>query len=267
MDTVTFPLLNLTMNINNVMFSIGSLDIYWYAIIIVTAMIVAMLILKKKDGLFDIKFDEILNLAVIVIPIAIISARIYFVIFKIEDFINNPLDIFNFRTGGLAIYGGIIGGLITCIVYSKKKKINLLDLLDYIVPAVAIGQSIGRWGNFVNIEAYGTETTLPWRMGVYELGEYIEVHPTFLYESIATLLLFIILIYIGNKRKFKGQLTYIYLIGYGFARMLIEGLRTDSLMLGPIRISQLLSAIIIVTASILYLKDTPKTPKNDLNNY
>ena len=104
-------------------------------------------------------------------------------------------------------------------------------------------------------------------MGIYEFGKYIEVHPTFLYESIATLILFILLTCIGNKRKFKGQITYLYLIGYGFARMLIEGIRTDSLMLGQIRISQLLSAIIIVTASILYLKNTTKTLKNDSNNY
>lgn len=117
------------------------------------------------------------------------------------------------------------------------------------------GQAIGRWGNFINVEAYGIETSLPWRMGIYELGKYIEVHPTFLYESIATFILFIILIKIKENRKFRGQITYLYLIGYGFARMLIEGLRIDSLMLGSIRISQALSLVIVVIATSLYKKN------------
>ena len=148
----------------------------------------------------------------------------------------------------------MIGGIITCILFCRKRKIELLDLLDFIAPVLALGQSIGRWGNFVNVEAYGTETTLPWRMGIYELGKYKEVHPTFLYESIATFIIFIILIKIKDKRKFKGQITYMYFIGYGFARMIIEGLRTDSLMINQIRVSQLLSAIILITATILYIK-------------
>ena len=120
------------------------------------------------------------------------------------------------------------------------------------------GQAIGRWGNFINVEAYGMETSLPWRMGIHETGKYIEVHPTFLYESIATFLIFILLIIISNKRKYKGQITLTYLMLYSFARIIIEGLRTDSLMLGSIRISQLLSLIIFLISGFIYIKKNDK---------
>ena len=257
MNTVTFPAFNLTINIENIAFNIGGVAIYWYAIFITSAIGIAALIFKKRDGLYGIKFNEIMDLAVLIIPISIISARFYYIIFyDVKYYFENPIQMLNIRNGGLAIYGGIIGGIITCVIFCKKRKIDLLNLLDFMAPALALGQAIGRWGNFVNIEAYGTETKLPWRMGIYELGEYKEVHPTFLYESIATFILFSILIMMKDKRKFKGQITYIYLIGYSFARMLIEGLRADSLMLGEIRISQLLSAIILITASVLYMNKT-----------
>lgn len=258
MNTVSFPLLNIILNINPVAFELFGVSIHWYAIFIVSAMILAFIIFKKIDGLYNIKFDDIIDLAVYLIPISIISARLYYIIFNLEYYIKSPEQILNIRTGGLAIYGGIIGGLITCIVFCKKRKIKLLDLLDFIAPALALGQAIGRWGNFVNIEAYGAETTLPWRMGIYELGEYIEVHPTFLYESIATFILFIVLMSIKDKRKFSGQLTYIYFIGYGFARMIIEGLRTDSLMIGSIRVSQILSLILAIIGVCLYIRNNKR---------
>ena len=178
--------------------------------------------------------------------------------FDLKYFIKNPMQIFNIRTGGLAIYGGIIGGIITCIVFCKKRKINILDLLDYLAPALALGQAIGRWGNFANIEAYGVETTLPWRMGIYEANKYVEVHPTFLYESIATFIIFIVLMKKGKSRKFSGELTYIYCMMYGLERLIVEGLRTDSLMLGPIRISQLVSFVILIIRSKFIYKEQKK---------
>ena len=258
MNTITFPILNLTLNIDPVAFELFGIEIHWYVVLIVSGMILALLIFKIRDGIYNIKYEDIIDLAVYVIPIAIISARLYYVIFNLEYYVKWPLEILDLRTGGLAIYGGIIGGLITCIIFCKKRNIKVLNLLDYIAPCLALGQAIGRWGNFVNIEAYGTETTLPWRMGIYELGEYIEVHPTFLYESIATFALFIVLICIKNKRKFEGQLTYISLIWYGFARMIIEGLRTDSLMMGNIRISQILSLGVFFCGILLYVKNRIK---------
>ena len=142
MNTIKFPMLNLTMNINNIAFSIGGVAIYWYAIFITSAIAIGMIILKKRDGLYGIKFDDIVDLAVWTIPIAIISARLYYILFYNSGYyLNNPSEIFDIRNGGLAIYGGIIGGIITCIVFCKKRKIELLDLLDLIAPVLALRSS------------------------------------------------------------------------------------------------------------------------------
>lgn len=148
MNQITFPILNLKLNISPIAFTIFGIDIYWYAIIMVSAFIIAMLIFKLRDGKFNIKYSEILDLAIYLIPISIISARLYYVLFNLEDYTSHPLQILNFRTGGLAIYGGIIGGAITCLVFCKKRKINLLDLFDYIVPALALRTSNRKMGKF-----------------------------------------------------------------------------------------------------------------------
>lgn len=253
MNIVIFPLLNITLHINRIAFKIFDIPIYWYAIIIVFAMALAILIYKKQDRLYSIRFEDVLDLAIYAIPISLISARAYYILFNLEYYMANLAQIINTRSGGMAIYGGIIGGFITCVIFCKKRKINLLDLIDYVAPAIALGQSIGRWGNFVNVEAYGTKTTLPWRMGIYEAGKYIEVHPTFLYESLACIIIFIILLLIKNKRIFKGQVACTYLILYSFERTFIEGLRTDSLMLGKVRVSQILSIIIFITTLTVYI--------------
>lgn len=231
MNQISFPLLNLKLNIPKIAFKLFGLEIYWYAVIIVAAIITALLICRKKDGIFGIKFETVLDIAIILIPVSIISARLYYIIFNLSCYLENPEQILHIRSGGLAIYGGIIGGAITIWIMAKKKNVNVLDLLDYLVPALAIGQSIGRWGNFINMEAYGYETNLPWKMGIIEAGEYIEVHPTFLYESICTFILFLMLTKMQKKRKFKGQITAIYLISYGIIRAIIECIRVDSLML------------------------------------
>ena len=209
--------------------------------------------MNKDDKKYNINFDDILLLIILTIPIAFIGARMYYVIFNINYYFSNPGKILNIRDGGLAIYGGIIAGTITIIIYCKIKKINILDVLDYVVPYVAMGQAIGRWGNFINVEAYGTETSNFIRMGIIENNIYKEVHPTFLYESIVTFFLFIFLFNIRNKRKYSGQLTYIYLAIYSIARFFIEGLRTDSLMLGNIRVSQLVSLIIFIFSILMIL--------------
>ena len=268
MNTVIFPSINLELNIKRVAFSIFGIDIYWYGIIIALAIMIALLILKLQDGKFGIEFNTILDLAIYLIPISLICARIYYVLFNLQQYTNNPLKIFNLRDGGMAIYGGIIGGLITCIIFCKKRKIKILNMLDYIVPVLALGQAIGRWGNFINIEAHGTETNSIFRMGIIENSTYMEVHPTFLYESIITFFLAILLLNIKDSekikkdskkqliRKYPGQVTFIYLIVYSFARFFIEGIRTDSLMLFNFRISQILSmAIFVVFCLILTYKE------------
>ena len=246
MKEIIFPGLNLKFSITSIAFSIGGVHIYWYSILIISAIILAIIFLYKDNNKYKIKFEDILELLIFIIPIAFIGARLYFVCFKLDYYLSNLTKIFNIRDGGLAIYGGIIAGVITILVFCKIKKIKILDMIDYIAPYLPLGQAIGRWGNFFNVEAYGSETTNFFRMGILENGIYKEVHPTFLYESFATLCIFFILLCLKNKRKYPGQITYIYLILYSFIRFFIEGLRTDSLMLGNIRISQLLSLVIFV---------------------
>ena len=266
METVTFPEIGLNLKISSVAITIADkIEIYWYAIFIVTGMILALLVARKRCKLFSIQFEQIIDLMIWLIPICIIGARIYYILFNLNFYLVKPSRILNFRSGGLAIYGGIIAGIITCYIYCKKKNINFLNLLDLIAPCLAIGQSIGRWGNFTNIEAYGTQTNLPWRMGIIEAGKYIEVHPTFLYESIATAIIFLILIAIKDKRKFKGQLACIYLLLYSVERFIVEGLRTDSLMIGNIRVSQLVSIIIFLITIVVVWKLSKQKDKSNKN--
>ena len=148
MNEVTFPLLNLKLQLTKVAFSIGNIEIYWYAILMMIAFIVAIIIFKIKDGKFGIKFSDMLDLSLCVIPISIISARIYYVLFNLNYYINSPDQIFNLKAGGLAIYGGIIGGLITCYIFCRIRKIDFLDLLDYIVPCLALRTSNRKMGEF-----------------------------------------------------------------------------------------------------------------------
>ena len=253
MKEIIFPSFNLKFDINSIAIHVGGISIYWYAIFIVLAFVIGIIFCKKDDGKYNIKFENVLELMIIVIPVSIICARIYFVLFSLDTYIQNAIQILNIRNGGLAIYGGIIGAIITIILYCKKKKIHILDMTDYLVPYLALGQAIGRWGNFFNAEAHGTETTNIFRMGIVENGQYIEVHPTFLYESISCLIIFAVLYFLRNKREYKGQMTYLYLALYGLVRAIIEGLRTDSLMLGSFRVSQVFSVLLCIIFSIIVI--------------
>ena len=241
--------------ISPVAFELFGISVYWYGVLIVFSMILALVWCTIYNGRFGVRFDDILDMAILVIPTAIIGARLYYVLFSLEYFLKNPSEIFMIKDGGLAIYGGIIAGLIIILIMCKIKKIKVLDVTDYIVPVLALAQSIGRWGNYINIEAYGYETNLPLKMEIIENGIIKYVHPTFLYESICTFIIFIFLSVFSKKRKFSGQITYIYIICYSFIRFIIEGLRTDSLMFFNCRISQILSlALFLVFSSILIYK-------------
>lgn len=250
MQSISFPALNLNLQINRVAFELFGIKIYWYAIFIVLAIVLAIFFFKKDDGKYGIKFENILEAAIFVIPIAIVCARIYYIVFNLNYYVQNPIKMFDLRNGGLAIYGGIIGGVITIYIYCKKKKIKFISFLDYIIPYLALGQAIGRWGNFVNVEAYGTQTTSFFRMGIFKEATYMEVHPTFLYESIIDFAIFIILYLFRNSKRLEGKITYIYLIIYCFFRFFIEQLRTDSLMLGNIRVSAIFSVILFIIGII-----------------
>lgn len=246
MKEIVFPEFNLKFQINSIAIKIGNVSIYWYAIFIVFAILIALYLCKKDDGKYGIYFQTILKIFIITLPIAILVARLYYVIFKLDYYIKYPYKILKVSDGGLAIYGGILGGIIVIFLYCKKKKISVLDIFDYIAPYLALSQAIGRWGNFFNQEAYGIETKNIFRMGILENGKYIEVHPTFLYESIGNILIFILLFHISKNRKYKGQITYLYFMFYGIIRMIVESFRSDSLMIGEFKVSQIFSIIIAI---------------------
>ena len=261
---ISFPNLNISLFVNPVAISIFGVNIHWYGILIVSAILIGLALAKRDDRLHKIKFDDVFDFALIGIFIGIICARIYFVIFNLNYYINHPNEIFSIWNGGLAIYGGIIGGVLSAAIFCKVRKINFLDLCDYLVPFLALGQAIGRWGNFINQEAYGYATENFFKMRIYseELGSFINVHPTFLYESILDLFIFAILMILRKKRKFNGQLLYLYLIIYGIGRAIIEGFRTDSLMLLNFRVSQIFSIFLVILAIILYYFGEKCRPKD-----
>ena len=223
-----------------------------YAICIVIGIIVAAILCNISKEKFENKFENILDIGIFSLFFGIIGARIYFIIFNLEYYLNNIKEVFNFRDGGLAIYGGLITGILTAIIICKIKKIDILNVLDYVIPFVALAQAIGRWGNFFNVEAYGYETDIFLRMGIFTSDGYIEVHPTFLYESICTILIFFILRKLQKNRKFKGEIFLLYCILYSGIRFFIEGLRIDSLMFYNFRISQILSIIIFLISIIMF---------------
>lgn len=240
----------LNFNIDRVAFSIFGIDIYWYAILIITGVLIGAKFAQKEFVKRGFGEDFVYDMLFVILPIAIIGARTWYVIFEWDMYKNNPIQILNFRAGGLAIHGGILFAIIGLYFYAKKKEIPLIDLLDILAPSLAFGQAIGRWGNFVNGEAHGTPTNLPWAIIV----DGVKVHPTFLYESIGDFLIFLFLINYRKKNPKKGIQTSIYFIAYGILRFFVEGLRTDSLMVGPIRMAQLTSVIYLILGIYLFVK-------------
>lgn len=223
-------------------FSIFGTDIMWYGILISLAFLLAIYLSYKRSHIYNIKPDYILDFALWMIPLAILGARLYYVVFSWEHYKGDLMSIFNIRGGGLAIHGGLIAGILVAIVFCEAKHIKLLDLGDLVLPTVALAQAIGRWGNFFNSEAHGGPTDLPWAIIVE--GE--KVHPTFLYESIWCLLIFVFLIRIERKRQFSGEIALLYGMLYSIERFFVEGLRTDSLMIGNFRQAQVLSVFAFI---------------------
>lgn len=226
---VSFPHLGISLNINNVAFSIGDYHIYWYGIIIgigfILAFIYAMMSLKR----FKIPSEKFLDCVIVGLITAIICARLYYVFFSWDFYSSHPDKIFAIHDGGLAIYGGLIGALLGGCIVAKILKLNIPAILDVASLGFLIGQGVGRWGNFINQEAFGTETNLPWGMMSENTGG-VTVHPCFLYESLWCLLGFVLLHFFSKKfQKYYGQIFLLYLVWYGFERMIVEGLRTDSL--------------------------------------
>ena len=238
-------------------FTIFGFDIYFYGLIIGLGFLFGAAYCAHKAPEYGIKTDDVYDYLIWLIPSSIIGARLYYVLFNLKPYLANPAEIINLRNGGLAIYGGIIFGALAGLILCRRKKIPPAAFLDLIIFGLLIGQIMGRWGNFMNREAFGAETDVFCRMGLIAPdGSSIFVHPTFLYESLWNLgiLIFLIVFNKLGKRRYDGQNMLIYFLCYGIGRFWIEGLRTDSLYIGSsnIRASQLLSlALVIVSAIIL----------------
>lgn len=234
---------------NPVAFTVFGLDIMWYGIMIAAAMVLAVIITYRRAPIHNISSEKTLDFVLICIPMGVIGARLYYIIFDWSYYAGDFYKMINIRNGGLAIHGGLILGFLTAAVLCRLWNVRPMNLLDLVAPAIAIAQSIGRWGNYFNSEAHGGPTNLPWAISVN--GQM--VHPTFLYESIWCFLLFIILIIVDNNRKFEGQTFLLYGILYSIERFFVEGLRTDSLMIGPFRQAQVFSATVFVLFLVLYI--------------
>lgn len=273
-NEIVFPKLGIDLHVNSTAFSIGGLDIQWYGILITLGLVLAMIYAFTQVKKYGLNPDRVLDCIIGGIIGGVVGARAYYVLLNWSDYAGDWKSIFNIRGGGLAIYGGIIGGVLTAIVYCKRKGVNFWLLADTIAPCLAFGQMLGRWGNFFNREAFGgfTNGLLAMRLQVSQVRtsdisaevmqhivnyggvDYIQVHPTFLYESLWNLCLFLLLIKFRPKKKFDGQVLGLYFLGYALGRVWIEGLRTDQLMFGPFAVSQLLSGGLIICAAIFLIR-------------
>lgn len=246
---------------DRVAFTIFGIDVMWYGILMAIGMILGTLIALKEAKRVGIKEDNILDLAIIAIPVGLICARLYYVIFNWEYYASNPSQVFNFRGGGMAIHGALIGGVLAGYLFSRYKKINFFKLADTVIIGMPLAQAIGRWGNFINKEAHGGPTNLPW--GIMVDG--VKVHPTFLYESIWDFGIFVFLWMFRKKKSYEGQIIVLYVILYSLGRFFIEGLRTDSLMIGPLRMAQVISLVGVIGGLIAHIYLSKKSKTNRQN--
>lgn len=273
MPEIWFPNLGIEIDhLSRMAFTVFGQDIYWYGIFIGLGVILGVLLALHEAKRTGQNPDTYLDFIIYAMIIAIIGARLYYVIFSWDFYSQHPEKIFAIREGGLAIYGGIIGGVLTAIVYSHLKKKSFWVMADTMAPSLILGQMLGRWGNFFNKEAFGGFTDNLFAMR-YQLSQvrasdvttdilqnlvtvngvdYIQVHPTFLYESMWSLCVFIILLILQRKKKFDGQVCATYFFGYALGRVWIEGLRTDQLCIGNVPVSQALSAVLIIASVVLY---------------
>ena len=277
-NIVEFPGLGIELTVSSVAFHILGVPIYWYGVLIGLGMMLAVAFALSQAKSFGIDPNRMIDVIIIGVVCGVLGARIYYIIFS-DGVYNTLYSFFNLRGGGLAIYGGVIGGAIGCIVGCKWRKVPLLPMMDLTAMGFLIGQSIGRWGNFTNQEAFGSNTDLPWGMispattaflkaraaalsaeGVNVLPD-MPVHPTFLYESLWCALGFLLLFLYRKHRKFNGEIALLYVVWYGLGRFFIEGLRTDSLMIAPlgVRVSQLLAAASVLLAGTIWAVARAKT--------
>ena len=256
MNWVGFPKLGIDKINISPYIDIFGFNIYWYGVIIALGMSLAILYAFFNANKFGVDKNKMIDVVIVGIICGIVGARVYYVIFSLDNFSGNFWKIFDLRTGGLAIYGGIIFAFVSGFLVCRYKKIKFLPLADMTSIGFLLGQGMGRWGNFINIEAYGSHTDLPWGMTSNEIPINLQpVHPTFSYESIWCILGFILFNLLLRYRKFDGQVVLMYMAWYGFERFFVEGLRTDSLWLIPnvIRVSQFISIILFIVSVVLLI--------------
>ena len=266
-SAISFPMLGgLTLNPPSYFLLFGR-PVYFYGVLIGLGFLLAINFCARRARRFGLKEEDVYDTAIWLIPCSILGARLYYVLFRLDYYLAHPNEFLAIHNGGLAIYGGVIAGAITVVLICRKKKIPVGAMLDNICYGLLIGQIIGRWGNFMNREAFGAETTVFCRMGLTAPdGTTIYVHPTFLYESLWNLgvLLFLLWFERTGRRRFDGHCVTLYFLLYGLGRFWIEGLRTDSLYLGNtgIRISQALSLVLVLLsgALLLYMRTQPFSP-------
>lgn len=244
---------------DRVAFSIFGIDVMWYGILMASGMIIGTLLAIKEGKRVGIKEDDILDLAIVAIPSGLIGARLYYVIFNWDYYSQNISQVLNFRGGGMAIHGALIGGILAGYLFSRYKKMSFFKLADTVIIGVPLAQAIGRWGNFINQEAHGGPTNLPW--GIMVNGE--KVHPTFLYESIWNIGIFIFLWIFRKKKQYEGEVIVLYTILYSLGRFFIEGLRTDSLMIGPFRMAQVISLVGVIGGIIVHIYLSKKSKQEE----
>ena len=246
---------------NPIAFSIMGFSVRWYGILIGIGILLAIAVAEKLSKIKNVNFDELLNIVLIALPIGIIGARIYYVAFNWNMYKGNLIEIINVRGGGLAIHGGLIFGIGAAVLYAYKKRLEFLKYIDVAAPGIVLAQAMGRWGNFFNGEAHGSavsESFIQHFPKFIQKGMYLKegdlnaayYHPTFLYESIWDLLVFFILIFVFKKTEKRGIVFALYILLYSTGRFFIEGLRTDSLMLGPLKMAQFISLIGVLAAAI-----------------
>lgn len=262
-NEISFPGLGLHLSISRVAFQIGDFSIYWYGLLIALGLGLALLYGLRESKRVGLSQDHFLNMVLWAVPVSIICARLYYVAFQWDFYRDDLLSIFSIRNGGIAIYGAIIGAFLTTFLYCRRNKLSLGLVLDILSVGLLIGQTIGRWGNFCNGEAFGITTSLPWGMTIQQDGREIAylAHPTFLYESLWNGIGILLLLYYKRKTMVQGELFCGYMVWYGLGRLWIEGLRTDSLYFGPFRISQLLALITLSIGLILIFYHRQKSRK------
>ncbi|CAH2212738.1 prolipoprotein diacylglyceryl transferase [Tepidibacter aestuarii] len=229
-------------------FTIFGIDVRWYGVLISTGIMLGMVLALREARRVGINEDKLLDLLLIAIPCSIIGARTYYVIFNWGIYKGNIYEMINIRGGGLAIHGAIIASVLVAYIFCRVKDLDFLKILDLTAPSLAFGQAIGRWGNFINQEAYGRPTDLPWAINV----DGVNVHPTFLYESFWDFCLFLFLMWLRKNKKYDGNVFVYYAIIYSVGRFFIEGLRIDSLMIGPLRMAQVISLATIGVGIIIH---------------